>query len=115
MVAALIRLGYENDSRVNKASEWLVKIQNPDGGWLCPYWEAHIKDKHGCFHGTICSLEAFSEVKRERLTEKMKETIKKGAEFLLMHRLFKADHHGYEVINRSWLKLRFTWFSGYNV
>jgi hypothetical protein len=114
MAAALIRMGYANDPRVRKALEWLVKIQNKDGGWLCPYWKAHIKDKHGCFYGTICPLEAFSEVNRGSLTEEMKETIEKGAEFLLMHRLFKADHHRYKVINQSWLKLSFPWF-GYNI
>jgi hypothetical protein len=115
MVAALIRLGYENDSRVHKAIKWLVKIQNKDGGWLCPYWKAHIKDEHGCFYGTICPLEAFSELKKENLTNEMKETIEKGAEFLLMHRLFKADHHGYKVISQSWLKFSFPWFYGYNI
>jgi len=115
MAAALIRIGYADDPRVAKALEWLVKIQNKDGGWLCPYWKAHIKDKHGCFYGTICPLEAFSEVKKENLTKEMKETIKKGAEFLLMHRLFKADHHSYKVINQSWLKFSFPWFYGYNI
>lgn len=115
MVAALTRLGYENDSRVEKALKWLVRIQNVDGGWLCPYWRAHIRDKHGCFHGTICSLEAFSDLEKRSLTEEMKETIEKGAEFLLMHRLFKADNHGYKVINPSWLKLSFPWFSGYSI
>jgi hypothetical protein len=115
MAAALIRMGYASDQRVKKALEWLVKIQNKDGGWLCPYWKAHVKDKHGCFYGTICPLEAFSEQKKENLTREMKETIEKGAEFLLMHRLFKADHHGYKVINPSWLKSSFPWFYGYNI
>ena len=115
MAAALIRIGYREDPRVGKALEWLVKIQNKDGGWLCPYWRAHIKDKHGCFYGTICPLEAFSEVKKENLTKEMKKTIEKGAEFLLMHRLFKADHRGYKVISDSWLKFSFPWFYGYNI
>ena len=115
MAAALIRIGYANDPRVTKALEWLVKIQNKDGGWLCPYWKAHVKDTHGCFYGTICPLEAFSELKKENLTKEMNDTIEKGAEFLLMHRLFKADHHGYKVINQSWLKLSFPWFYGYNM
>jgi hypothetical protein len=114
MVVALTRMGYEDDRRVRKASEWLVKIQNADGGWLCPYWRAHVRDKHGCFHGTICPLEAFSEAKKSRLTLEMKEAIKKSAEFLLIHHLFKADHHGYEVINKSWLNLGFPPF-GYNI
>ena len=115
MAAALIRIGYREDPRVGKALEWLVKIQSKDGGWLCPYWKAHIKDKHGCFYGTICPLEAFSELKKENLTKEMKETIEKGAEFLLMHRLFKAEHHSYKVINQSWLKPSFPWFYGYNI
>jgi hypothetical protein len=115
MAAALIRIGYENDPRVRRALNWLVKIQNVDGGWLCPYWRAHIKDRHGCFYGTICPLEAFSEVRKENLTDEMKEAIERGAEFLLMHRLFKADHHNYKVINTAWLKLSFPWFYGYSI
>lgn len=85
MAAALIRIGYANDSRVRKALKWLVKIQNKDGGWLCPYWKAHVKDTHGCFYGTICPLEAFSEVPRDNLTKDMEQAIERGAEFLLMH------------------------------
>jgi len=115
MAAALIRMGYGYDPRVLKALEWLVKIQNKDGGWLCPYWRAHVKDKHGCFYGTICPMEAFSEAPREVLTSEMEHAIESGAEFLLMHRLFKADHHNFKVINRSWLKLGFPWFYGYNI
>ena len=79
MAAALIRIGYLNDLRVKKALEWLVKIQNEDGGWLCPYWKAHIKDTHSCFFGTICPLEAFSEVPEDNRTKYMKKTIEKSA------------------------------------
>ena len=115
MVAALIRIGHTNDPRVKKALKWLVRIQNKDGGWLCPYWRAHVRDTHGCFYGTICTLEAFSEIPKGNLTKEMIQTIERGAEFLLMHRLFRADHHDYKVINQSWLKLSFPWFYGYNV
>jgi hypothetical protein len=114
MAAALIRMGYL-DPRVERALEWLVRIQNKDGGWLCPYWRAHVKDTHGCFYGTICPLEAFSEVPRQNLTKEMGRAVERVAEFLLMHRLFKADHHNYKVIKQSWLKFGFPWFYGYNV
>jgi len=40
----------------------------------------------------------------------MEAAIEQGAEFLLMHRLFKADHHNFQVINESWLKLGFPQF-----
>ena len=115
IAAALIRMGYAYDPRVLKALEWLVRIQNKDGGWLCPYWRAHIKDTHGCFYGTICPMEAFSEAPRGILTREMEHAAERGAEFLLMHRLFKADHHNFQVINKSWLKLSFPWFYGYNI
>jgi len=113
--AAMLRMGYGADPKVEKALNWLVKIQNKDGGWLCPYWKAHIKDTHGCFYGTICPLGAFSEVPEEERTPEMRRTIARGAEFLLTHRLYKADHHGYRVINGQWLRLGFPWFYGYNI
>jgi hypothetical protein len=115
MASALIRLGYGDDPRVAKALKWLIRVQNRDGGWLCPYWKAHAKDMHGCFMGTICPMEAFSEVPRDALTKDMSATISKGAEFLLMHRLFKADHHNYKAINPTFSELSFPWFAGYNV
>lgn len=115
MAAALIRIEYSDDVRVKKALEWLVKVQNKDGGWLCPYWRAHIRDTHGCFYGTICPLEAFSEFPKKKLTGEMKRAVERGAEFLLKHRLFKADHHKYRIINQSWLKLGFPWFYAYNI
>lgn len=115
MAVALIRMGYSDDARTKKALQWLVKIQNKDGGWLCPYWQAHVRDTHGCFYGTICPLEAFSEVPKAKWTKEVRQTIERGAEFLLMHRLFKADHHGYRVINKAWLQLAFPWFYGYNI
>jgi hypothetical protein len=115
MSAALIRIGYKDDTRVQKALDWLVKIQNQDGGWQCPYWPAHAKEKHSCFMGTICPMEAFSEIPKQEWTRQMKQTIEKSAEFLLMHRLFKADHHDFKVIKQAWLTLSFPWFWGYNI
>jgi len=113
--AALLRMGYNGDSRMTNALNWLVKIQNTDGGWLCPYWKAHVKDTHSCFYGTICPLEAFSEVPEAQRSVQMKRAIERAVEFILMHRLYKADHHGYKVINQQWLKFTFPWFYGYNV
>jgi len=115
VAAALIRLGYGDGHRVKKALSWLLSVQNTDGGWLCPYWKAHIKDLHGCFQGTICPLEAFSEVPETERPPEMQHAVQKGAEFLLMHHLYKADHHNYRTINRRWLKFSFPWFYKYNI
>jgi hypothetical protein len=115
VVAALLRLGYDDDPRVWQAVDWLVRIQHGDGGWLCPYWKAHIRDKHSCFHGAICALEALAEVPQGHRTPAMQEAAARGAEFLLMHRLYRSDHHHWRVINPRWLQLSFPWFWGYSV
>lgn len=60
-------------------------------------------------------MEAFSEVPLEGRTKEMKEAIERGAEFLLMHRLFKADHHDFRVIKQEWLHFGFPWFYRYDV
>ncbi len=110
MCLALIRLGYSSDRRVKKALKWLVEVQFEDGGWLCPYWSSHRNDKHGCFMGTITPLDAFSELPAGKRTLGITRSIEAGVEFLLMHRLFKADHHGFRVIKESWLELGFPQF-----
>jgi len=115
LCAAMLRARYGGDPRLSKALNWLVRVQNVDGGWLCPYWKAHVKDTHGCFYGTICPLEAFSEVPQAERSTEMKQAIERGAEFLLMHRLYKADHHDFKVINRHWMRFGFPWFYGYDV
>lgn len=115
VAAALLRMGYGDDPRVGRAVDWLVRIQNADGGWLCPYWKAHVRDKHGCFYGTICPMEAFAEIPEDRRTPAVREAAARGAEFLLMHRLYKSDHHNFRVTNPAWLTLAFPWFYGYNI
>ncbi len=109
IATALIRLGYR-DERVKNSLNWLMEVQNKDGGWLCPYWKAHVRDVHGCFMGTIPSLDALSQPPPSMKTTETEEAARKGAEFLLMHRLFKADHHGYSIIDDAWLRLGFPYF-----
>jgi hypothetical protein len=115
MVAALCRLGYGDDARLWRAVDWLLSIQRDDGGWLCPYWKAHLRDKHSCFHGAICALEGLAEIAPARRSAEVRSTIERAAEFLLMHRLYRSDHRGWKVINARWLRLAFPWFVDYSV
>jgi hypothetical protein len=107
---ALIRLGYASDKRVRRGLKWLVDVQNEDGGWLCPYWGYHAKEKHGCFMGTITPLDAFSELPTRCRNPDVHESLEAGVEFLLMHRLFKSDHHGFKTIKTKWLSFGFPQF-----
>ena len=40
----------------------------------------------------------------------MRRAIKRGGEFLLMHRLYKSDHNEFRVIREQWLRLTFPQF-----
>jgi len=114
MCAALLRFGYIDDPRVDKALSWLVEIQFDDGGWQCPYWKTHEKDTHSCFMGTIAALEACAKVPAEKCNKEIQTAIKRGAEFMLMHRLYRADHHDWQIIKPHFVRLRFPWFYGYD-
>jgi hypothetical protein len=46
-----------------------------------------------------------------KLTCDMESSIGAGVEFLLKHRLFMADHHGFKVINQNWLNMSSPSFS----
>jgi hypothetical protein len=103
VLAALLRMGFADDPRLARAVDWLLGVQNQDGGWLCPYWKAHVRDRHSCFFGTISPLEALSELPPDRRSPAIERAAGRAAELLLAHRLYKADHHGFRVINPGWL------------
>lgn len=115
VVSALVRLGYVHLPAVTRATSWLISIQREDGGWLCPYWPAHVHDRHSCFYGTVCALEALAEVQLLLPAASLHRATQRGAEFLLMHRLYRSDHHQWEPINPEWLRLSFPWFYGYSI
>ncbi len=115
VLAAFLRMGFAEDPRLARAVDWLLEIQNQDGGWLCPYWKAHVRDRHSCFFGTIAPLEALSELPRDRRSPAIEKAADRAAEFLLAHRLYKADHHGFRVIDPRWLTLCFPFSYNYTV
>ena len=91
MIRTLLVLGYQEDPRVRKAIDWMPEQQQEDGGWNCDYPEKKVK--HSSFMSTIEPLWAYSEIPRKKWTRKMKRSIEAGSEFLLMHRIYKSDHH----------------------
>ena len=96
MIRTLAVFGYGQDPRLERAVEWLPEQQQEDGGWNCDY--PHRRVKHSSFMSTITPLWAYSEIPRSRWTRKMKLSIERGAEFLLMHRLYKSDHHDWRPV-----------------
>lgn len=116
MARTLIVLGYNDDARVKKAIDWLPSAQLEDGGWNCDYPEFEGKTvRHSSFMSTIEPLWAYSEIPKQRWTRNMKRSIERSAEFLLMHRLYKADHHEWNPMNHTFTTLHFPMYFFYDV
>jgi len=115
VIAALSRLGRAHDLRIRKAVDYLLSFQEPDGGWGCRSFGYHERDKHSCFMGTICALDGLIEYSQRVQTKKVERAVKDGCEFLLMHRLYKADHHEWKIIRNEYTKLWAPWLVGYNI
>src|SRR6266702_2827477 len=107
------KVDYSNDPRVRKAVDWLTKDQLEDGGWNCDHPEKKVK--HSSFMSTIEPLWAYSEIPRQKWTRKMKQSINDGAEFLLMHHLYKSDNHHWQETYPFFTKLHFPMYYFYDI
>jgi hypothetical protein len=113
MIRTLVKFGYSNDPRVRKAIEWLPKDQLEDGGWNCDYPEKKVK--HSSFMSTIEPLWAYSEIPRQKWTSRMKRSMNDGAEFLLMHHVYKSDNHHWQETYPFFTKLHFPMYYFYDI
>jgi len=115
MARTLIVLGYDEDPRVKKAVDWMPEAQFEDGGWNCDYPEFEgVPVKHSSFTSTIEPLWAYSEIPRQKWTRSIKRSVERAAEFLLMHRLYKADHHNWIPMNPRFTTLHFPMYYYYD-
>lgn len=96
MVWSLIRFGYLEDERVQKAIGWLIKYQRfDDEPGQAPKWPYHLWkwcwEKRTCHSIIVKSLKAFAEIGKNKRTPEMKDYISKGAEHMLNHRIHKRS------------------------
>ena len=101
MVRTLARMGYAEDHRVLRAMDWLLSKQLPDGGWNCS-----PPGKHGSFMSTIQPLWALSEMMSHDARQGWEASAKKGADFLLKHRVYQSDKDD-SVILLDFLRLHY--------
>jgi hypothetical protein len=113
MVFSLIRLGYLEDSRLQKGIDWITtcqrfddRIDKPPKGW--PYditlgcW-----GRHTCSMGAIKALKALAEIPEQARSPEVKDTLIQGAEYFLQHHVYKRSHNLEKVCKPSWLKFGF--------
>jgi hypothetical protein len=113
MLFSLIRLGNLEDSRVQRGINWIVKYQRFDDGikdvpkgW--PYDKFEMCwGKHTCHLGAVKALKALAEIPKDKRSEGVKNTIERGAEYLLVHHIYKKSHDLNSISKPDWLRFGF--------
>jgi hypothetical protein len=97
MVWSLIRFGYLEDERVQKAIKWLIKYQrfddepgNAPNEWPYKRWE-RCWGERTCHSIIVKSLKAFAEIPEDKRTPEIEDYISKGAEHMLNHRIYRRS------------------------
>ena len=87
MARALIRMGYEDDPRVRRTLEYLVRTAHPKGGWTCRFGTDGPATSRtlDAWEG----LSAFAAYPRSKWTRSMTACVEKGAEYYLDRELHK--------------------------
>lgn len=117
LLELLIKSGYENDNCALRGLDWLLSMQQDDGGWIIPlnmfkqtyYYEVAKKDpilprkempsSHIATGMVLRAFAAHSEYKKK------KEVLKAGE--LLTERLFKKDTFTFRQAPEYWFKLQY--------
>jgi hypothetical protein len=88
-VRMMVRLGFLDDPRIQRAIDWLVAAQKSDGGWHC--WKSRT--------GTLAAWEAmaaFAAIPPESRSAPVRRAIERGAAFFLERKLlYEADGSTY--------------------
>jgi hypothetical protein len=95
MVGTLSTFGYARDPRLQRAVDWLMSQQLPDGGWNC-YTSSGAKISS--FKSTIAALWGFAKVLRENRNHEWETARKRACELLLNHRLFRSNVDGSPIM-----------------
>lgn len=108
----LFLFGYETDSRVKEALNFLTSTQ--ENGWACAWYpmqkEKVIPEK--CYMGGIKVLGAFAKLPPSLVTANIKEIISENAEICLENRIYwyRKDKYGNRIKKPSWARFAFPLF-----
>lgn len=114
MVWSLIKLGYLDDSRVQRGIKWITSYQRFDDGiqeaakgWPYDRLKAACLGRHTCHMGAVKALKALAEIPENKRSPDVKSTIKRGVEYLLIHHIYKRSHDLNRISKPGWLKFSF--------
>jgi len=121
MVWSLIRFGYLGDARLQRGIDWITEYQRFDDaslkapeGW--PYTRRdNCWGRHTCHMGVAKALKALAEIPPEQRSSDVADTIKRGAEYLLKHHIYRQSHNLDLVANPRWLRFGFPLLWGMDI
>ncbi len=113
LVFALLRLGYGDDPRLQRAVDWITTHQRFDdaegpapSGWPYDGYEM-CWGRHSCHMGVVKALKALAEIPAERRTPAVDDTLALGAEFLLKHHIYRRSHNLAKMSKPGWKRFGF--------
>ena len=110
MVYSLIRLGYLDDERVQRAIDWIVTWQRADDGIDYRPDGAIYKrmtsclGRHSCHMGVAKSLKALTAIPPDRRSEAVQAKLTQLTDYFLLHHLYKKSHQLDQIAKPGWLK-----------
>lgn len=114
MVYSLVRLGLLEDKRVQSGIEWITTYQRYDDrikdaakGWPYDRLVSGCFGRHSCHMGCVKTLKALAEIPEEKRNARVKKSIEKGAEYFLVHHIFRSSHNLERIPKPGWLKFGF--------
>lgn len=107
MIFVLSRLGYAGDERVLKAAEWLAENQRYDDGDGAPSGKPACWGDHSCYMGVVKALKGFAALPPAKRSAKVRDSISRGAEFLLKHHVYKQSHNLTKPMKPGWMRFSF--------
>ena len=113
MVYSMIRLGYLEDIRVQKALDWIITRQRTDDGETSPPSDPYYKrytscfGRHSCHMGVAKALKALVAVPATNRTPEISAKIDELADYFLSHHLYRKSHDLSQAAKPGWLRLGF--------
>ncbi len=110
MAFCLIRFGCGDDTRLRRAIDWITAYQRfDDGGAAAPKgwpYENFPKcfGRHTCHMGVVKCLKALAEIPPDKRSPEVNATIARGAEYILMHRIYRSSHNPAQIAMPEWLR-----------
>lgn len=113
MVYSLIKLGYLNDERVQKAIAWICRYQRADDGEeKTPTEKIYERYKvcwgrHSCHMGVAKTLKALAAIPEDERNSEISDKLSQFFEYFLKHHIYKKSHNLDAVSKPGWLKFGF--------